>query len=176
MTGSIMTVTEQVFIIIIIMDNRNCKERTVPMTPENEAKKEYLQRYKWDLEALKEIEGEITACRLGALPGAITYSGMPHGSGNNTDLSDYMSKIEHLMSKFVEKREKAIIDLQEISAAIESVEDARSNILLRYRYIQCKEWHEIAKHMDYTEVYVRRELHSIALQNFKLPTKSYTDV
>lgn len=38
------------------------------MTPENEAKKDYLSRYKWDLEALKEIDGEITACRLGALP------------------------------------------------------------------------------------------------------------
>ena len=39
------------------------------MTPENEAKTNYLKRYKWDLKALEEIEGEITACRLGALPG-----------------------------------------------------------------------------------------------------------
>lgn len=146
------------------------------MTPENEAKKDYLSRYKWDLEALKEIDGEITACRLGALPGAIAYSGMPHGSGNNPDLSNYMSKIDSLLTKFIEKREKAIKDLQEISAAVEAVEHPRSNILLRYRYIQCKEWDEIAKCMNYTEVYCRRELHSEALKNFILPTKSYTDV
>lgn len=146
------------------------------MTPENEAKKEYLSRYKWDLEKLNEIDGEITACRLGELPGAITYSGMPKGSSNNHDLSNYMLQIDKLLTKFIKMREKAIKDLYEISAAVEAVEHPRSNILLRYRYIQCKEWDEIAKCMNYTEVYCRRELHSEALKNFILPTKSYTDV
>ena len=164
------------FISIIVVDNLNNAERTDRMTHENEAKKEYLNRYKWDLEKLKEIDGEITACRLGALPGAITYSGMPHGSGNNSDLSNYMLKIDNLLTKFIKKREEAIRDLREISAAIEAVEDPQSNILLRYRYIQCKGWDEVAKYMNYNEVYVRRELHSKALMHFKVPTKSYEDV
>ncbi len=139
------------------------------MTPENEAKKAFLERYKWDIKALEEIEGEITACRLGALPGAIQYTGMPHGSGNDTDLSDYAAKIDDLLIEFRAKREKAIRDLREISAAVEAVEDAKSNILLRYKYIQCKDWDEIAVCMGHSEAYVRRSLHSKALKNFKIP-------
>ena len=57
------------------------------MTPENEAKKEFLSRYRWGVQALEEIENEINACRLGALPGAVNYDGMPHGSGDMSDLS-----------------------------------------------------------------------------------------
>lgn len=147
------------------------------MTPENEAKVNYLKRYKWDLMALEEIEGEITACRLGALPGAISYSGMPHGSGdNNADLSNYAVRIDELLAKFKRKRDEAIRDLHEITDAIEATKPERAQILLRYKYIQDKRWHEIAVLMNYSEEYVRGELHSEALQNFNLPTKSYKDL
>lgn len=145
------------------------------MTKENEKKKNYLSRYGWDIKAIEEIEGEITACRLGALPGAVSYDGMPHGSGDKTDLSDYAVEIDDLLCKFRNKRKEAIRDLKEISDAIEAVEDARSNVILRYKYIQLKKWREIADAMNYTEDYVKRELHSVALQNFKIPTKSHRD-
>ena len=145
------------------------------MTPENEAKKEYLSRYRWDKVSLEEICKEIDACRANALPGGINYDGMPHGSGNNSDLSDYAVKYSELLEKLKAKREQLITDLAEISAAIEAVEDPRSNILLRYRYIQLKKWREIADIMHYTEDYVKKDLHSIALRNFKIPTKSHRD-
>lgn len=146
------------------------------MTPENEIKKAYLNRYKWDLKALEEIEGEITACRLGALPGAISYTGMPHGSGNNTDLSDYAAKIDGLLQKLREKREETIRDLHEIMNAIDAVKDEESRVLLRYKYIQCKGWRGVAAAMNYSEPYVKSELHSKALHAFQLPTKTYEDL
>ena len=139
------------------------------MTPENEAKKEYLSRYRWDKVSLEEICKEIDACRANALPGGINYDGMPHGSGNNSDLSDYAVKYSELLEKLKAKREQLITDLAEISAAIEAVEDPRSNILLRYRYIQLKDWGDIADAMGYVEDYVRRTLHSRALRDFEIP-------
>jgi hypothetical protein len=143
------------------------------MTPENEAKRDFLMRYHWDLKAIEELESEITACRLGALPGAIRYTGMPRGSGNTSDLSDYAVRIDELLAKLKAKREETISDLHDIIHAIEAVDDARACVLLRYKYIQRKTWREVAALMDYDEVYVKRELHSEALQKFKLPTKSY---
>lgn len=141
------------------------------MTSENKAKKAYLNRYRWDVEKLKEIDDEIAACRLGALPGSPSFDGMPHGSASNTDLSDYAAKIDELLMEFKRIREKALQDLKEISLAIEAMGDeyARSNILLRYRYIQLKSWEEIGRAMNFHEVYVKRELHSIALEQFKIP-------
>ena len=146
------------------------------MTPENEAKKEFLSRYRWGVQALEEIDNEINACRLGALPGAISYDGMPHGSGDMSDLSDYAVKLDGLIMKFRLKRESLIDELHEISSAIEAVEDPRCNILLRYRYIQLKKWEDIATYMNYHVDYVKRELHGYALSQFKLPTKSLTEV
>lgn len=146
------------------------------MTPENEAKKEFLNRYRWDKVSLEEICKEIDACRANALPGGINYDGMPHGSGNNSDLSDYAVKYSELLEKLKAKREQLITDLAEISQAIEAVEDPRSNILLRYRYIQLKKWEEIAEAMNFNEDYVKRELHGMALKNFKLPPKSPLDM
>ena len=134
----------------------------------NEDKKKYLNRYRWDIQALEEIEGEITKCRLGALPGGLNYDGMPHGSSGSSDLSDYAAKIDELLMEFRTKREHLMKDLREISHAIEAVEDQRSNILLRYRYIQLKSWGFIAEAMGYTEDYVKRELHGKALNDFKI--------
>ena len=150
------------------------------MTPENEAKVRFLNRYKGDLIALEEIEGEITACRLGALPGAISYTGMPHGGGDNkADLANYAARIDDLLMKFKRKREETIRDLHEIVDAIDDMarRDPNNEILcalLRYKYIQNKKWREIGVLMNYSEWYVRRELHSKALQKFKLPHQSHT--
>ena len=149
------------------------------MTPENEAKVNYLRRYKWDLIALEEIESEITACRLGALPGAISYTGMPHGGGDNkADLANYAARIDELLMKFKRKREETIQDLHEIADAIDDMtrrdpNDAALSALLRYKYIQNKKWEEIGILMGYSEIHVKSTLYGKALMKFKIPTKSY---
>ena len=95
---------------------------------------------------------------------------MPHGSGNTSDLSDYAVKLDSLLAKYRAEREKLIDALADIREAIEAVEDARSNILLRYRYIERKTWEEIGQYMGYDSVYVRGTLHSKALKDFQIPT------
>ena len=138
------------------------------MTPENEAKKNYLSRYRWSVLKLSEIEKEITHCRLGALPGSPVYDGMPHGSGGESDLSDYAVKLDELIMEFKAVRERALKETRQITQAIEAIEDPCSNILLRYRYIQLKTWAQIGDAMGYSEVHVKR-LHGIALNHFDIP-------
>lgn len=138
------------------------------MTPENQAKKDYLSRYRWGKVRLQEIEQEITQCRLEALPGAITYDAMPHGSGCESDLSDYAAKLDDLIMEFRRQRDETLQSLKEIVEAIEAIEDPRYSILLRYRYIQLKSWRFIADTMGYSETRIRH-LHGSALEIFMIP-------
>lgn len=145
------------------------------MTPENEAKYKYLMRYKWDVLKVKSIEHEIIRCRLEALPGAVNYDGMPHGSGSNTDLSDYAVKLDELVKELEQSRIKTLEDMSSILYAIDEVtmsdskNGAKYSILLRYKYVDDLSWEETADAMGYTENYVKGCLHGKALSVFKIP-------
>ncbi len=145
------------------------------MTPENEAKYKYLMRYKWDMLKVKAIEHEIIRCRLEALPGAVNYDGMPHGSGSNTDLSDYAVKLDELVKELEQSRIKTLEDMSSILYAIDEVtmsdskNGAKYSILLRCKYVDDLSWEETADAMGYTENYVKGCLHGKALSVFKIP-------
>ena len=140
------------------------------MTPENEAKKAFLERYRWDVKALEQIDREITQLRLKILPGGISYDGMPHGSGANAaDLANYAVTMDEYLAKFKQQRNVLLKDLSKIVFAVEQVENVQSQVLLRYRYIELKSWREIAAIMCYAEDYVKRHLHSKALNDFEIP-------
>lgn len=147
------------------------------MTPENEIKKEYLNSYRWCMKALEQTDREITQLRLKALPGGISYDGMPHGSGsNNADLSNYVSELDKYLQKFKAQRDALMSNLDAIIRAIDQVKDVRSRVLLRYRYVELRTWPEVAKLMGYDETYVKRDLHGAALRYFKVPTKPHEDM
>lgn len=139
------------------------------MTKENAEKKRYLSRYRWTKQRLAEIDEEIAGCRMDALPGGISYDGMPHGSGSLTDLSDYAVKFDRLLTQRIRIKTEAAAELNEISEAIEEVEDIQCRTLLRYRYILLLGWEEISKKMNYSEVHVRKYLHGKALREFVIP-------
>jgi len=145
------------------------------MTPENEAKYKYLMRYRWDVLKVKSIEHEIIRCRLGALPGAVNYDGMPHGSGSNADLSDYAVKLDNLIEELEQSRIKTLEDMSSILYAIDEVtmadseNGAKYSILLRCKYVDDLSWKETADVMGYTENHVKGYLHGKALSAFRIP-------
>ena len=143
------------------------------MTPENEAKKRYLLQYRWGKIELKQVEHDIIRMQLEALPSAITYDGMPHGSGNNPDLSDYAAKLESMRDRYRAKRDQILAKLEEIDRAISAIPEAKYRILLRERYInlngiKLKSWSEIASVINYTEESAKN-LHGEALKAFEIP-------
>ena len=73
---------------------------------ENERKKEYLRGYRTNRRRVNRIDGEVTELReLAKSVKATDYSGMPHGSGNQKDLSDELARIELL-----EKKKKSVLN------------------------------------------------------------------
>ena len=141
------------------------------MTPENEAKKAYLKRYRKDIVELEQCKQEAIQLRLKALPGGISYDGMPHGSGeNHADLANYAAALDEVLTKAEEKQRELLRDLQAITCAIDRVPDADCRILLRYKYIEgIKDWDVIADRMNFSPDYIKRGIHSKALRLFEIP-------
>ena len=139
----------------------------------NQEKKEYLERYKWTSIEVKRLKEQINELKASALPGAISYDGMPHGSGGGKfDLSDYAAKLDGLIQKYRQTLRRKVKELHEIIEALDQLEQKDSEgvklaTLLRLRYVDGYEWERIAAEMSYSEDYVKRRLHSLALTAFE---------
>lgn len=76
---------------------------------ENNRKKEYLRGYRSSRRRINRIDDEIIELKeLAASVKAIDYSGMPHGSGNQKDLSDELARIDSLVENWEQKRNAAL--------------------------------------------------------------------
>ena len=133
---------------------------------ENEAKKEYLMRYRDALRAEKQIEEEITQLRLDTMMPAVVNDGMPHGSGIG-DLSGYAAQVDELLQDLKEQMEKRIQIRREITQKIEKMPNETEKMVLRYRYIHLLKWEEIAVKMCYSWKGIHK-VHGRALQRFKM--------
>lgn len=134
---------------------------------ENEAKKEYLMRYRDAVRSEKQIEEEITRLRLDTMMPAVVNDGMPHGSGGCGDLSGYAAAMDRLMDDLKEQLEKRIAIRREITQKIEKMPNETEKMVLRYRYIHLLKWEEIAVKMCYSWKGIHK-VHGRALQHFKM--------
>lgn len=136
---------------------------------ENNQKKEYLRGYGKNRRRVNRIDDEITELReLAKSVRATSYSGMPHGSGNQKDLSDELARIDMLEQKLVREKENCIESYVSIENQIKAVKNEDENDVLFYRYIKRLRWWEIAEKMDCTERWIHK-LHGRALQHLKIP-------
>lgn len=134
----------------------------------NEKKKEYLNRYKNAVrkyESLQEQEQQLRLEMDG--PRAIEYSDMPIAH-NQSDLSDYIVRLDKILSKIINKKR----DMQEIRLDIESkiadVADGTQSRVLYLRYIRFMKWEDICVEVGYGWKQIHR-IHSKALANFQIP-------
>ena len=136
---------------------------------ENNRKKEYLRGYRTNRRRINRIDDEVTELReLAASVKATDYSGMPHGSGNQKDLSDELARIDTLEKRLEQEREKYVESYISIENLIKSVKNEDENDVLFYRYIKGLRFWEIAEKMDCTEQWVHK-LHGRALGRLKIP-------
>lgn len=133
---------------------------------ENEAKKEYLMRYRDAVRSEKQIEEEITRLRLDTMMPAVVNDGMPHGSGIG-DLSGYAAQVDELLQDLKEQMEKRIQIRREITERIEAMQNEAEKLVLKLRYIHLSKWTEIADRMCLSERHAKR-LHGNALIHFKI--------
>ena len=125
-----------------------------------------MRRYENELHELIETQ-EST--------GAIEYSDMPKGGGNQSDLSDYMVKRDEAWKRIMKARYKRIVVFQEIKNVIEQLPSADEREVMSCRYIQlngCKEksWEEVCVITGHEWAQTHR-IHSKALKNIHVPKK-----
>lgn len=104
---------------------------------ENNRKKEYLKGYRTNRRRINRIDDEVTELReLAASVKATDYSGMPHGSGNQKDLSDELARIDTLEKRLEKEREKCAESYISIEDVIKAVKNEDENDVLFYRYVK----------------------------------------
>jgi hypothetical protein len=134
---------------------------------ENEIKKEYLNEYKNLCFKLKSLEEQLQSIReVNEAAKVQTLTDMPKGS-MQTDLSDYMCKIEKLQDKIREKKTECENRRLDIEERILEVKNGIESTILFKKYIEFNKWEEICVDIGYEWAQVHR-YHSKALQHFVL--------
>lgn len=136
------------------------------MTPENERKKTWLNRYRYLKLQVKHAQEEINELHT-ITPAPINYSGMP-SAHNQTDLSDYMVKYDKAMQRYLNAKYKAINSYNEIIDAINLLPNEKEKTVLKLRYLRGMTMERICTEIEYEWAQTNR-IHSEALQHFNIP-------
>lgn len=143
------------------------------MTKENEEKKRWLKRYRKAKRKVVVTELAILEVKQAQIMGNKGCDGMPHGK-NDTDLSDYIVKLEKKEKEYEEAKKKYIQTCDEVISAIYKLSDSRQQMVLIYRYITTdnNDWSEVfIKMRTAGEVYSMRQIYNIhgeALKNLQI--------
>ena len=128
--------------------------------------KEYLNQYKRMMEEVRCLDVEIEELWTQLTSATSNNDGMPKGT-----VQDRQTKLHTIMAdKLQTKRSKKQVAeevMAEVLETIDKVTDPNHRQLLFERYIQDKEWKDIAEDISYTEEYVRGELHGKALNEIR---------
>ncbi len=143
------------------------------MTPENEAKKQYLLRYRQaerEVRLLMEEKERLLALATRVTP---SYSGEAKGSGSGSRVESAAEKIIQCEEEINRAIDCAVDLRSEIKGAIATVPDWKLREILTRRYILGQKWEQIAWEMHLEFRWVRR-LHGRAIDALTLesPPKS----
>lgn len=139
------------------------------MTPENEAKKQYLLRYRQAEREIRLLHEELAQLESMAVRVTPSYSGEAHGSGSGSRVESATEKINDCKAEINQATSTAMDIRREVMAAIETVPDGRLRELLRRRYILGQKWEQIAWEMD-LEFRQTFHLHNRALTQLTIET------
>lgn len=135
----------------------------------NEKKKEYLNRYKSAVKKYRSLQEQERELQLEMGPRGVGYDnvGMPKGSSRPTDVSDYIVKLEKILSKIDDKKKEMQEVRLEIEERIADVTDGTQSRILYLRYIKFMKWEDICVELKYSWRQVHN-MHSKALKNLKI--------
>ena len=137
------------------------------MTPENEAKKQYLLRYRQaerEVQLLMEEKERLLALATRVTP---SYSGEAKGSGSGDRMGAAVDKIVQCEEEINEAIDAAVDVRREVIEKILTIPDQTLRQVLRRYYILGMTWEEVAVHMHYSSMHVCRH-HGQALAQMRL--------
>lgn len=103
---------------------------------------------------------------------SVRFDGMPRGKGWHSDLSGYAAKLDGFEQELIAEKFRRIKVYTQIKTCIQELSDATERDILYYRYIEGREWVDIAEIMTYSERQVLR-YHGKALENLKIPEEEH---
>lgn len=134
---------------------------------DNETKKDYLKSYRNLCRKIKCLEDQLKELRESkSSVQAVVIDDMPKGT-NQSDLSDYMVKVDELLIKIKNTKKECVNRRLEIENAITEMPDGLESKVLYERYIKFNTWEEICVMINYSWKHTHR-IHSNALMNFKI--------
>lgn len=137
------------------------------MTPENEAKKQYLLRYRQaerEVRLLMEEKERLLALATKVTP---SYSGEAKGSGSGDRMGAAVDKVVQCEEEINEAIDAAVDVRREVIEKILTIPDQTLRQVLRRYYILGMTWEEVAVSMHYSYMQVCR-LHGQALAQMML--------
>ena len=120
----------------------------------NMTKRELSKYYHLSME-IKDIEEQINEIS-NSLIGSPIITGMPHGSGISNPVEQKASLLLNLKNKLEKRRATALQELMKIETYIANIEDTEVRLIFTKRYIQFKQWDDIAREMCMSESSVFR--------------------
>lgn len=134
---------------------------------EIEEKKEYLKGYRKAKQREQMLLEQIQQLRLDTMMPSINNDGMPHGSGGDNDLSDYLEKKEELEEELKKERLAAVREYQKIYRDLRQMKDDDEREALTRYYLIRERWDDIPKKMGIsrTKFY---NIYDSALKNFQI--------
>ena len=104
---------------------------------------------------IKDLEEQINEL-MNSLIGSPILTGMPHGSGTGNPVEQKATLLLNLKNKLEKRRSEALKKLTKIELYIASMEESDVRLIFTKRYIQFKQWEDIAKEMCMSESSVFR--------------------
>ena len=117
-------------------------------------KRELSKYYHLSME-IKDLEEQINEL-MNSLIGSPILTGMPHGSGTGNPVEQKATLLLNLKNKLEKRRSEALKKLTKIELYIASMEESAVRLIFTKRYIQFKQWEDIAKEMCMSESSVFR--------------------
>lgn len=133
-------------------------------------KKRFLDQFYWiskELENLEEKLKKITI-KIEAIK-TTNFSSMPKG-GAHQDITDLLAQKEKYQLQLAKKMTKIENIRTDIEASIDTLEDSRLRLILRYKYLENHSYKEIAVDLRKSERHIRR-LHDIAIRIIEIVKK-----
>jgi hypothetical protein len=151
----------------VILLGKKEQKLTKEQIAENEQKKDFLKGYKRLYKKLESLEDQMKSIRIAKESAQVqSIDDMPKGS-KQTDLSDYMIKLDEVLTKIILAKGEKLHRQALIEEKIAELQDGIESMILHKKYIEFKHWEQICIEIGYEWAETHRK-HSKALQHFKL--------
>lgn len=133
-------------------------------------KKRFLNQFYWISKELENLEEKLKKLTI-KIEGIKTtnFSSMPKG-GQHQDITDLLAQKEKYQLQLAKKMTKIENIRSDIESSIDTLEDSRLRLILRYKYLENYSYKEIAADLRKSERHIRR-LHDIAIRIMEIIKK-----